>query len=327
MADGKWISELTADTPLADAARRVLTVRLDVVHHYLPLAVRESAKDSEYVHQLRVGTRRAGAALTIFRESLPNKEYRRARKELKKIRRAAGQARDWDVFILALAEKQRQAPPSHRRGLDFLVGFAQAQRNLAQVHLEETGPDYPFYLERLQADTIASISTPDNGKVHSLRQLARPMLAGLFAELDESVAQDLSDYAHLHRVRIIGKRLRYAMEVFAACFDPTFKDQLYPAVEEMQEVLGYANDSHVAVQRLTALRDNLRESWPTQWKRFRPGVESLLQFHQRRLPQERKRFLTWWKNWQASGGKKAFASLIKGQRLNHRGMKEVKSSH
>src|SRR3712207_1913020 len=98
MADGKWISELTATTPLDDAARRVLTVRLGVVGHYLPLAVREADHDTEHVHQLRVGTRRARAALDLFACCLPDKVYRRARKQLRRLRRAAGAARDWDVF-------------------------------------------------------------------------------------------------------------------------------------------------------------------------------------------------------------------------------------
>jgi CHAD domain-containing protein len=318
MADGKWISELTALTPVADAARRVLTVRFEVVHHYLPLAVREAAKDPEYVHQLRVGTRRAGAALLIFRDHLPDKEYRQARRELRKIRRAAGEARDWDVFLLALMDKHRQAPSRQRPGLDCLIGTALARRELAQANLAETGPDYPFILERLQADTVAAIRNPHGRTVYTLGQLARPMLASLLAELDEAVARDLDDYTQLHRVRIIGKRLRYAMEVFADCFDSSFKDQLYPAVEEMQEILGNANDSHVAAQRLTELRDALRKSWPEAWKRFRSGIEGLLRFHLRRLPQERKRFLAWWKTWQESGGENVFASLVNELRFNHR---------
>ena len=55
MADGKWITGLTAATPVADAARRVLAVRLEVVRDYLPLALHAAARDPEYVHQLRVG--------------------------------------------------------------------------------------------------------------------------------------------------------------------------------------------------------------------------------------------------------------------------------
>src|SRR5712692_8244692 len=98
MADGKWISDLKASTPLVDAARRVLTIRLEVVRDYLGLALREADKDPEYVHQLRVGTRRAGAAVEIFSLCLPDRVYTKARKQLRRIRRAAGAARDWDVF-------------------------------------------------------------------------------------------------------------------------------------------------------------------------------------------------------------------------------------
>ncbi len=313
MADGKWISELTAETPLGDAARRVLMVRLKVVCHYFPLAVREAEKDVEYVHQLRVGTRRAGAALRIFKCCLPEKVHSKARKRLKEIRRVAGEARDWDVFLIALSERGRQAAATHRPGIDFLMGYAAAQRRTAQADLEETGPDYPFVLERLLADTVGAIDAPAHASHgRALVDLARPMLTGLLKELDEAAAQDLDDYHHLHRVRIVGKRLRYAMEVFADCFASAFREKIYPAVEAMQEILGDANDSHVATQRLAALRESQRTARPDDWKRFRPGVEGLLRFHQQRLPRERKKFLTWWKRWQASGTEQALAALVKG---------------
>ena len=86
---------------------------------------------------------------------------------------------------------------------------------------------------------------------------------------------------------------------------------MYPAVEEMQDILGLANDSHVAIGRLTALRDRLREQQPSRWKRLRPGIESLLRSHQRRLPQERRRFLKWWRHWQESGLAAACAALAR----------------
>jgi hypothetical protein len=88
------------------------------------------------------------------------------------------------------------------------------------------------------------------------------------------------------------------MEVFADCFGPTFRGELYPSVEQVQEILGRANDSHVATGRLTALRERLQRGWPGEWKTLRPGLEGLLRFHQRRLPQERRRFLKWWDRWQ-----------------------------
>src|SRR5438876_3295955 len=102
MQDSKWIPGLEPTTPVADAARRALDLRLRVVHHYLPLAVKHADEDLEHVHQLRVGTRRARAALDIFGSCLPDKALKKARKQLKRLRRAAGEARDWDGFLIAL---------------------------------------------------------------------------------------------------------------------------------------------------------------------------------------------------------------------------------
>ncbi len=59
MADGKWIPGLKIDTPVVDAAHQVLSVRLKVIQHYLPHAAEKPEEDVEYVHQLRVGSRRA----------------------------------------------------------------------------------------------------------------------------------------------------------------------------------------------------------------------------------------------------------------------------
>jgi CHAD domain-containing protein len=311
MAEGKWISDLAAGTPVADAARHVLTVRLEVVRDYLPRAVREADKDPENVHQLRVGTRRARAALDIFATCLPDKAYRTARRELRRIRRAAGEARDWDVFLAALAAWPRPRSDNQRPGLDLLAGYAAGQRVGAQRHLEVVGERYPFGLDRLLAETVAAVHKPHpvHG-LHTLADLARPLLSGLLCDLDQAAARDLDDYDNLHQVRIAGKRLRYAMEVFADCFAAPFRTELYPAVEEMQEILGNANDSHLAAGRLECLRGRLRVLLPDGGKKYRPGIDTLLRYHQRRLPRERQRFLEWWRCWCTSGSEAFLNNLL-----------------
>ena len=102
---------------------------------------------------------------------------------------------------------------------------------------------------------------------------------------------DLDDYENLHQVRIVGKRLRYAMELFATCFTAPFKDDIYPRIEAMQEILGLANDSYVASGALQQLADGLRVFQPNEWKRCRPGIDYLLRYHRRRFPQQRDKFL------------------------------------
>src|SRR5262249_53836509 len=160
----------------------------------------------------------------------------------------------------------------------------------------------PFAFERFLAETVAAVHKPDDLRLRTLVNLALPKLSGLLRELHEAASLDLEDYEQLHQIRIRCKRLRYAMEVFADCFAPAFRAELYPNVEAMQEILGNANDSYVACQRLDALSQRLQALAPAEWKRYRPGLEGLLQHHQSRLPQERQRFQEWGARFGGGGG-------------------------
>jgi CHAD domain-containing protein len=301
MADGKWIEDLRPDMPLHVAARKVLKVRLEVVRDAVGPAVHEADRDAEHVHRLRVATRRADAALKIFRSNLPEKVFKTARKRLRKLRRAAGEARDWDVFLFDLIARQAGRPAAEKPGLDFLAGLACGQRAAAQPLLSEAALEDGEPESNGSPDTTADAATASANEP-TLVQLARPLLANLLHRLEEAASGDLSDYAHLHQVRIAGKRLRYAMEVFAGCFAADFRVAVYPQVEEMQEILGRANDSHVAVGRLVGVRERLQKATPDEWKRVKAGVEAVLRFHRLRLPTERRRFVAWWKRWGNSSG-------------------------
>jgi CHAD domain-containing protein len=311
MPEGKWISDLESSTPLTEAARHVLFVRLQVVNDYLPHAALEADEDIEFVHQLRVGTRRADAALRIFKDCLPKKAHRRARRRLRKLRHAAGAARDWDVFLVDLLAREEDADATHRAGLDFLIGYAVGQRTAAHAELESVYQEQAATFETFLTRTIDAIRPcQDHSASAILVDLARPLLFERLRDLEQAALGDLTDYAQLHQVRIAGKCLRYAMEVFADCFDPTFRSKLYPRIEQLQDILGRANDSHVAAERIASLRERIRVTCATAWPRFQPGVEQLLRTHQRRLPQERRRFLKWWGEWHPAGSEAVMTSLL-----------------
>jgi CHAD domain-containing protein len=310
MADGKWITDLTSMTAVADAARRTLAMRLESVREGMGRVLRAPARDPEPIHQLRVSTRRAGAAVSLFRVCLPDKPFRLARRQLRRIRQAAGAARDWDVLLHSMAQSDHQ-PDRQRPAWDLLIGYAVAQRESAQVHLEAFRRRFPFAFDRLLAETVAAVRKPHpETNAITLLDLAGPMLTVLVHRLREAASGDLHDFDHLHQVRIAGKRLRYAMEVFAYCFSSEFRENLYTQVEEMQEILGHANDSHVARGRLITLRNWLRAVRPQEWRRYRPGIDALLRNHQERLPQARQWFIDWWKRWQQAGGEAALLALL-----------------
>jgi CHAD domain-containing protein len=307
---GKWIAGMDAETPADRAARHVLALRLDVVRERLPAVLEEIQSDTEDVHQLRVATRRADAGLRIFRDYLPGKVFRRARWRLRRLRRAAGAARDWDVFAAEVAVRMRRQPAAQRPGLEFLHGYAAGRRSAAQEQLTAAATRELTAMEAFLEGVLTAVHPAADNPERTLLQLAAPLLRGLLHEFEEAAAGDLTDYAHLHQVRIAGKRLRYAMEIFACGFPPLFVERLYPEVEQIQEILGRANDSHVAAGHLEAVRRHLEATQPKRWPVLRPGIEVFLKYHRRRLPQERRRFLDAWKNWQAPDLRAVWALLL-----------------
>jgi CHAD domain-containing protein len=308
MADEKWISGLQCDMPASQAALHVLRMRLGNVLARLPDAVERADEDVEHVHQLRVGTRRAAAALRTFKDCLDGKTHRRLRRSLRAVRRAAGAARDWDVFLDMLTSRSKRVTAKQRPGVDFLFGVAHGQRVAAQSYLREATEGQAERLADLLVKFDDNLAAPNDKQ--TLRDLAVPMLTALVHELEQAARGDLGPYENLHQVRILGKQLRYAMELFESCFAAAFRVKIYPRIVEMQDILGRANDSHVTTQRLEELRHHLERAQPNQWPRYAAAIEQLMGYHRRRLPLERRMFTKWWAAWQSSGHAAALVHLL-----------------
>ena len=85
------------------------------------------------------------AALSIFALCLPSKVYKRARKQLRRLRRAAGEARDWDVFLMELREREQQEAAARQRAEQGQQQEAAARRQ-AEAEIERLRRE----LERLR---------------------------------------------------------------------------------------------------------------------------------------------------------------------------------
>jgi CHAD domain-containing protein len=294
---GKWISDLTAETPVADAARRVVTFRLEAVRDSLGLALQEAEHNPDHVHQLRVATRRASAALEVFSNCLPHKVYKAARRQLRTIRRAAGDARDWDVLLARLTKHAAEQSADDRAGLDMLIGYAVAHRIPAQTRLKSVCRNYPFGFERFMAETVGAIRYKRPGE-EPLASFARPLLAQLLEELNLAQLRNKDDFEQLHEIRITGKRLRYVMEIFVDCFGPALRRQLCPVVGELQEILGFVNDHFVAAQLYSGLTANLRLCLPHGSKPYQTLICRFLKYHEAQMVAGRRKFDQWWDRWQ-----------------------------
>src|SRR5262249_20264097 len=149
----------------------------------------------------------------------------------------------------------------------LVIGYALAQHELAKAQLRAEAQEYSQDFSEFCKGVITAIGQREHQvRLQTLSSLPVTALFPLARGLDEAAGRDLTDADNLHKVRIAGKKLRYAMEILAGCFLPEFREKLYPSVETMQEILGRANDSRFAISRLQGLRDQVNQSRPSNWK-------------------------------------------------------------
>ena len=98
---------------VAAARRAAQREALDQILANIPGAL--VGKDPEYLHQLRVGTRRLRAALRVFRGTMQRKDERALVRTLRKIAEASGPVRDWDVNAPRLPVSLRPEAARRRR--------------------------------------------------------------------------------------------------------------------------------------------------------------------------------------------------------------------
>jgi CHAD domain-containing protein len=311
MAVAKWFSKLNAVTPSLDAARMVLESRARAVTHYLMLLVNRRNEQPEQIHQLRVATRRLGAALTIFQDFVRTRDYRILRHLTRHVRRAAGAARDLDVQRAIIATRLRALEPAGA-GLATLCDVAlRRQRQVTQQRLLQlaraAASDFSEAVQR-GLDRLKPLPSHDKSNRQTLGGLARKTLRRRLRDLRAAQQKDLQDLDNLHQLRIAAKRLRYAMEVFSGCFPIQFRREQYRVVERIQEELGRINDLRNLIRTMQALQMELRSL-----KRDRTGVApEALQDFQSRVQIELKMYQTrFLRRWSAAGQRRFHRRLKK----------------
>ena len=159
------------------------------------------------------------------------------------------------------------------------------------------------------AETIGAIGYHSMGKT-PLASFVRPLLGRLLDELNQAAERDRNDYRNLHETRIVGKRLRYTIEMFVDCFGPALRTTLYPAIAEMQQVLGDVNDHFNAVRLYATLGAKLGIFLSRHGHRYQPFVERLKTARETQLQESCLRFQLWWENWQKADVQLAIDDLL-----------------
>lgn len=297
----KWIIA-ESDERITEVVARSLQGRLKSVQKYLPLAAVKHDESIEYVHQLRVSTRRADAALDMYRELLPQWRVAWIEKQLARIRRATNDARDDDVLARRLAKDQAPAAVA-------LLNRVREHRTAAQQAVREV---YERLTEKKRFDRreekllkrVRLRGKHRKSKEPTFRDWAVPQLRTVIDEFFEAAAGDLDNTNRLHQFRIVGKKLRYAMELLSAAFGSELREIAYPLLETLQNQLGQINDHASALGRIGHWRV---ESADAESEKYLSEME---QYECEQLSDSRQRFTIWWSVEQQSQLRDAFESVL-----------------
>lgn len=235
---------VTARSPLLDGlvpAEEAYSVILFecLAHACANVPVVVDARDSEGLHQFRVGLRRLRTALSTFGKSLP--ELMDLSERAKAVTLAVGPARDLDVFLdelFAPAVAQLGA----QSGFDILQARAMRAREKAwvQAFMALTHPDFTKFQDDVAAAASAKLWAGD-GRL-KLASVAPGLLSHHFKRAKKR-GQTLTTAPERHRLRIALKKLRYTSEFFAPLYKDKAVARFMAPLKELQDLLGHLNDA------------------------------------------------------------------------------------
>lgn len=233
------------DKPL-EAFRKIALAGLEHLQGNLGGAV--SSSDPEFIHQMRVATRRLRSALRLFAPRLPPTLAEQLLPELRILTTRLGQARDLDVLLTEIAAPVLQALPGEPRMASLIGAVTKRQysaREAAVRHLQSITygrllllatallHQAPFTTAAEPgAETGETLVDFANGRLKRLRKKVLALAA--LATIDDPVS--------LHQLRIGIKRLRYALEFFSPLLASKPLQRLLGRLSLLQDELGQLND-------------------------------------------------------------------------------------
>ena len=224
--------------------------------------------DPEGVHQMRVGVRRFRALVSAFRPFLAPEARAFLKEELRWLQQVLGPAREWDVFIaetLAPIEARLADAP----GLALMRKAALAARDeayeSARVQLRERRyTEFLLRTDLLLEDgswALPGVAHGNGLPPRPIGEVAREILERNDRKLRKLSKKhhELSD-AELHRIRILGKKMRYSAEFFGSLYDKRALERQLSVLKRIQDALGSLNDAVTGRRQLEELEHRAAQS-------------------------------------------------------------------
>ncbi|MCF8198464.1 MAG: CYTH and CHAD domain-containing protein [Sulfuritalea sp.] len=232
---------LAAAMPPVDAFHRIAMSCLEHLQQNHTGAL--SSDDPEYIHQMRVATRRLRAALRLFSPVLPQQfSVSSFSAPFSSLMQPLGKARDLDVLLTEIVDPVLKALPNEPRLPAIASDITNRRyRSRAEAITMLAAPAYGLTL--LGALESLHAQVPNGPTAIGLQEFASERLRRLKRKVRRLVqAASVEDPASLHAMRIGVKRLRYALEFFSPLANRRSLQRALKQLASMQDVLGQLND-------------------------------------------------------------------------------------
>jgi len=219
-------------------------------------------RDPEYLHQMRVGTRRLRSAFSLFRDQLGDDANLHV-DALRTVARGLGRARDWDVFVTETLPAVRPALAAHGAAEPLEQRCVKCQ-HAARGNLKKLIKSINYTESMLAFGRwLAALENASSGP--SQTQPVRIYAARILEQHHDRVLKrgrrlEGLGPAELHRLRIAVKQLRYAVEFFSALFSARSMATLRDRLARLQDILGRINDAAAVDPLLRSATANGSES-------------------------------------------------------------------
>ena len=199
---------MSAPSSATDRTTPLLRARVREIFRHLPKAL---AGQEEPIHQMRVAGRRLRIALPHLARRPGGKRVRRALLELKRLTRAAGASRDFDV-MLGLFEERLGQLKTRTAEQTLLLRRLRASRARSRARMAEALLD--LEIARLRRDLRAVLARRADRQFAVLLRLGQTQgeEGGALMATFETLGSRFDPEA-LHRLRIRARRLRYVGEL------------------------------------------------------------------------------------------------------------------
>ena len=274
---------LRADDSMAEAGRTVMWT------HFMKMLANEAGTregaDIEFLHDMRVSTRRLRAAFLIFAPFYEEEAISQFNKDMRKAGRTLGAVRDLDVLIEKGMSYEAGLPAEAGKAITPLLEHWAGQREGARREMLAflDGKVYRRFVEGFRTFLLtpgmgAKAIPPGEPVAHQVRHVIPRLIMERYEQVRAyEPIMSIAPLTTYHMLRIDCKRLRYALEFFQKLLGPDAPGAI-KQVTAMQELLGAMQDAHVAegvIGEFLAL-EAARKRPATH-----PGVEAYLEAQRR----------------------------------------------